>query len=381
MSTSSRPEIKYYYSISGLAMAKKNCSLWLICAVILLLITQGYFMTKVLSPKIPNLNRDSSTFLTTTLDTFIFKKAYIDVDHNSAQEDKRDESLDSYKPHADKPVAVNEAGRNNLEKVVDGLPQKRTALQHHPAQENEPVVVDGVNKNNLEKVATLSQKKVALRHHPAQEKDTYKPVDGASKSNLEKVVHRLPQKKVALPHHSAQENEILDAYKPVAVDGASKSNLVHGLLQKQKKAALQHHHLKRRHFNLSLLFAKYLADNDPGPLVETDDTLTPRPLTANEQAGNNILFTLRTTMKYHEQRLPVLFDTWLTTVNTSNVFLVTDGGDTKWKGRAGMDAKFNHSFVFILHVYLDHSLMNQPHLWCPSEHSLRELMGHGGFPT
>ena len=27
------------------------------------------------------------------------------------------------------------------------------------------------------------------------------------------------------------------------------------------------------------------------------------------------------------------------------------------------------------------SLMNQPHLWCPSEHSLRELMGHSGFPT
>ncbi len=104
----------------------------------------------------------------------------------------------------------------------------------------------------------------------------------------------------------------------------------------QKKAALQHHHLKRHHLNF---LAEYLDNKDPEPLVETDGTLTPRPLTANEQAGNNILFTLRTTRKFHEKRLPVLFDTWLTTVNTSNVFLVTDGRgeDKKWKGRAGMD--------------------------------------------
>ncbi len=115
------------------------------------------------------------------------------------------------------------------------------------------------------------------------------------------------------------------------LDGAAGKNnseeVVHGL--PQKKAAVLHR-LSKSHFNL-----------EP---VEADNTLTARPLTENEQAGNNILFTLRTTMKFHQQRLPVLFDTWLTTVNTSNVFLVTDGEDTKWKGRAGMDAKLNHSF-------------------------------------
>ena len=152
------------------------------------------------------------------------------------------------------------------------------------------------------------------------------PLDRTGKNHSGKVVHGLPQKKA---HHQALENE--NAYKPVAVGGAGENKLekvVHGLLQ--NNAAVLH--LSKRRFNVE-------------PLVETDDTLTPRPLTANEQAGNNILFTLRTTMKFHQQRLPVLFDTWLTTVNTSNVFLVTDGEDTKWKGRAGragMDAKLKY---------------------------------------
>ncbi len=134
---------------------------------------------------------------------------------------------------------------------------------------------------------------------------------------------------VDVNHKATQRNDT----KPRAVDRANMEKMVGGL--PQKKAALQHHHLKRHHLNF---LADYLDNKGPEPLVETDGTLTPRPLTANEQAGNNILFTLRTTRKFHEKRLPVLFDTWLTTVNTSNVFLVTDGGeDKKWKGRAGMD--------------------------------------------
>ena len=35
----------------------------------------------------------------------------------------------------------------------------------------------------------------------------------------------------------------------------------------------------------------------------------------------------RTTVSNHRTRLPLLFDTWLTKVNTSQVFLVTDGED------------------------------------------------------
>ena len=35
----------------------------------------------------------------------------------------------------------------------------------------------------------------------------------------------------------------------------------------------------------------------------------------------------RTTVSNHRKRLPLLFETWLTKVNTSQVFLVTDGDD------------------------------------------------------
>ena len=52
-----------------------------------------------------------------------------------------------------------------------------------------------------------------------------------------------------------------------------------------------------------------------------------------EAARNKIMLTIRTTMSLHEKRLPVLFDTWLTTVNASNVFLVTDGFDEDYINR------------------------------------------------
>ena len=36
---------------------------------------------------------------------------------------------------------------------------------------------------------------------------------------------------------------------------------------------------------------------------------------------------LRTTVSNHKKRLPLLFDTWITKVNSSQLFLVTDGDD------------------------------------------------------
>lgn len=62
------------------------------------------------------------------------------------------------------------------------------------------------------------------------------------------------------------------------------------------------------------------------PLVECLKR-PPRNLTRFEKSGDDILFSLRTTVKFHKKRLPVLFKTWLSTVNLSNVFLVTDGKD------------------------------------------------------
>ena len=66
------------------------------------------------------------------------------------------------------------------------------------------------------------------------------------------------------------------------------------------------------------------------PLVEHDKNRRPRPLSAFEAAGNNIMFTLRTTKPFHDKRLPLLFETWMRKANHSNIFIVTDGEDKKW---------------------------------------------------
>ena len=55
----------------------------------------------------------------------------------------------------------------------------------------------------------------------------------------------------------------------------------------------------------------------------------------SEAAKNKIMLTIRSTMSLHKKRLPVMLDTWLTTVNASNVFLVTDGFDEEYIARAG----------------------------------------------
>ena len=56
--------------------------------------------------------------------------------------------------------------------------------------------------------------------------------------------------------------------------------------------------------------------------------LTPRPLSSFEAAGGNIMFTIRTAHSYHHKRLPVLFQTWLSSTGHSKVVLVTDGPDS-----------------------------------------------------
>ena len=74
-------------------------------------------------------------------------------------------------------------------------------------------------------------------------------------------------------------------------------------------------------------------------LVEFDPNRHERPLSAFEAAGNNIMFTLRTTKSYHDKRLPLLFETWMRKANHSNIFIVTDGEDKKWLKKAWNESK------------------------------------------
>lgn len=66
----------------------------------------------------------------------------------------------------------------------------------------------------------------------------------------------------------------------------------------------------------------------PGPEILVENSTKPtRLLTPFEEEGGNIMLTLRTTVPYHQKRLPLLLNTWMTKVNLSKVFLVTDGHD------------------------------------------------------
>ena len=64
------------------------------------------------------------------------------------------------------------------------------------------------------------------------------------------------------------------------------------------------------------------------PLVECSERKA-KELSEEEEAGKNIMFTIRTTFDYHDTRLPILFETWLSTVDPRTVFLVTDGEDSE----------------------------------------------------
>ncbi len=69
------------------------------------------------------------------------------------------------------------------------------------------------------------------------------------------------------------------------------------------------------------------------PLVECSKTLPTRDLDQFEASGKDIMYTIRTTFKYHDVRMPFMMDTWLGDVDPENVFIVTDADDEdlEWK--------------------------------------------------
>ena len=71
-----------------------------------------------------------------------------------------------------------------------------------------------------------------------------------------------------------------------------------------------------------------------------NSSLPVRILSDKEKAGNNIMITIRTTKKFHQKRLSILYDTWLTVVNVSNVFLVTDGEDDEYQKKSKKLGKY-----------------------------------------
>ena len=72
-----------------------------------------------------------------------------------------------------------------------------------------------------------------------------------------------------------------------------------------------------------------------GPEILVENYTQPfRKLTAFEEEGGDVMFTLRTTLSYHQMRLPLLFETWMTKVDCRRIFLVTDGHSLEWETNA-----------------------------------------------
>ena len=73
-------------------------------------------------------------------------------------------------------------------------------------------------------------------------------------------------------------------------------------------------------------YFKEICEETTKPLLECSGKPR-RNLTSLQAAGGDIMLTIRTTVKYHDTRLPVMFETWLGDVDPTNVFIVTDGED------------------------------------------------------
>ena len=84
---------------------------------------------------------------------------------------------------------------------------------------------------------------------------------------------------------------------------------------------------------------------------ETVDNVLDEPLhTATVNNRHNILFSIRTTKRYHSVRMGLLLNTWMSRLNATNFFIVTDDSDPQLEEKAksrGMYANVgNIDFVF-----------------------------------
>ena len=93
------------------------------------------------------------------------------------------------------------------------------------------------------------------------------------------------------------------------------------------------------------------------PLAETIDR-APRNLTRFEQAGNNIMITIKTTKSYHRKRIQVLMDTWISAINASNVFLVTDDFDIEYEKKVKSMGKLTGNHLCSNNFGSNHKICN-----------------------
>ena len=117
------------------------------------------------------------------------------------------------------------------------------------------------------------------------------------------------------------------------------SNLKPRVLVPQSNWKSLRHSATSPHTQTSVRFGPYVGKYFEDVCNHTEEWLVEcssipsRPLTQLEAKGGDILFSIKTTKKYHNKRPKEIIETWLRDVDPSTVFFVTDTADKNLQKR------------------------------------------------
>lgn len=154
----------------------------------------------------------------------------------------------------------------------------------------------------------------------------------------------------SLSHYNSQVLSIIDVQNH-EVDTSNQTEVKH-MLSTQKVSYSHGQENTLSHgsvvlYNFEPYSGKYFEDacqRAERQVLECSQCVS-RPLTPAEFSGEDILFTVRTTVKYHAARLPEILETWLGGVDPASVYVVSDGKDEDLEEKLGLLGNYsNFSF-------------------------------------
>lgn len=215
------------------------------------------------------------------------------------------------------------AGRGGLQNEEHNQETKSVELLGGHTMLNKGNIAHAQNENEspgLEKVDLEIKESRRIPRLPSKRpyldgaEDNHELTEGWEKHQL-KLIHSKNKMEASMKRGL----KVIDAYwKSLEVPGLNPGVSVDDYVKNIQESG--------KNSNLTF-YLKQFCDGTSENLVEcTQKNL--RKLTREEEEGRNIMFTLRTTQSYHDTRLAILFETWLTTLYPESVFVVTDGEDS-----------------------------------------------------
>lgn len=188
-------------------------------------------------------------------------------------------------------------------------------------------------KERLKKLEQVKKTRKEMRLHA--EKEKYRIGN--------EIRHRLEKEKAQDEVHDKQNRNFLKSIPQMERERADKLQLLWEESKKSsrlnRKAGVEGIPITYEDDTLSSNSSEYfkkVCNFSVEPLVECSRPHGGTEMSELQATGEDILLTVRTTVKYHDIRLPVLMETWIGEVDPSNVFVVTDGEDEDlmWKMRS-----------------------------------------------